>query len=79
MKSSVILLVLFCAMPSYFALFASTGMAIGIMVLSYIVGALLTVSIADEFGLDAHIKFLARVGWIVQLVGTMVVYAVHSV
>jgi len=79
MKSSVILLVLFCAMPSYFSLFASTGMAIGIMVLSYIVGALLTVSIADEFGFDAHIKFLARVGWIVQLVGTMVVYAVHNV
>jgi hypothetical protein len=78
MKRATLLLILFSAMPSYLALFSGTGLAVGIMFISSVVGIVLTCSLADEIGVKQYVTDMVRLGWIVHLIGTMVVYAVHQ-
>jgi len=78
MKRSTLLLVLASVMPSYFALFQDSGMAIGIVILSTFVGFITTCTLADEIGESLPIRQMIRLGWICHIVGVMLVYAVHQ-
>ena len=78
MKRATLLLVLFSALPSYLALFSGTGLAVGIMFISSIIGIVLTCSVSEEFGVKQYVTDMVRLGWIVHIIGVMIVYAVHQ-
>ena len=78
MKRATLLLILFSAMPSYFALLSESGSAIGIIMFSSVIGIVLTCSVSEDFGVKKYVTDMVRLGWIVHIIGVMIVYAVHQ-
>ena len=78
MKRSTLLLVLFSVLPSYIALLADTGLAIGIVFISTLIGLVMTCSLAEEFDEKKYVIDMVRLGWIIHLLGSMIVYGVHQ-
>lgn len=78
MSRSKILLCLFAVLPSYFAIFQDSGAALFIIILSTLVGFVITAAASSDFDEDKKLVQSVRLGWIIHVAGIMIVYAVHQ-
>jgi len=65
-------------MPSYIAAFCSEGGAIAIAFISTVLGFVLTLSLMNEYD-EKPVREGIRLGWILHIIGMLIVYTIHQV